>query len=196
MESHDIVKELLKKIPAKHIASELGVSLSLVYKWAEPPSLGSGASNPLDRTEALVRLSGSHVPLQWLCGRFGGAFATGGAAEGEPRPLPEAFGMLTRQLGNFLAEIGALVEGGRGGEGGERGDGGGGDDMKAAELRVQWEKLKACAEMALCMMDQGQAVPGPTRAEKMRYKPRFNGLVNGGGNAGERAVEIPAGRWR
>jgi hypothetical protein len=51
MHSHEVMKEVLKKTSAKQIASEMGLSLSLIYKWAEQPAdeSGSGAGNPLDR---------------------------------------------------------------------------------------------------------------------------------------------------
>ncbi len=53
MQSHELLKEVLKKTSAKQIAGDLGLSLSLIYKWAEPPQdeTGSGANNPLDRIE-------------------------------------------------------------------------------------------------------------------------------------------------
>jgi len=50
MESHDVLKNAFEKSSPKAIASELGISLSLVYKWAqEQSSTGSGSRNPLDR---------------------------------------------------------------------------------------------------------------------------------------------------
>ena len=56
MESHELLQEVFQKCSAKQIAGELGLSLSMIYKWAEPDDGGgSGAVNPLDRIEALVR---------------------------------------------------------------------------------------------------------------------------------------------
>ena len=48
-------RSLTKKAP-KQVAADLGLSLSMVYKWAEPPNhaSGSGTGNPLDRIEALL----------------------------------------------------------------------------------------------------------------------------------------------
>ncbi len=34
MESHELLKEVLKKTSAKQIAAEMSLSLSLIYKWA------------------------------------------------------------------------------------------------------------------------------------------------------------------
>src|SRR5260221_2496210 len=63
MQSHELLREVFQKGSAKQAASELGLSLSMIYKWAEPPdpSSGSGAANPLDRIEALQRCTGEGV---------------------------------------------------------------------------------------------------------------------------------------
>ena len=49
MDSHEVMKEVLKRTSAKQISADMGLSLSLIYKWAEPPEddSGSGASSPL-----------------------------------------------------------------------------------------------------------------------------------------------------
>ena len=61
MESHEVLKRALRKTTPKAVASELGVSLSLVYKWAEKPSdFGSGSKNPLDRLLQIIELSGDN----------------------------------------------------------------------------------------------------------------------------------------
>lgn len=59
MESHELFKELLKKTSAKQIAAEMGLSLSLIYKWAEPPveEAGSGSTNPLDGVDPLGKVT-------------------------------------------------------------------------------------------------------------------------------------------
>ena len=60
MQAHEVMKEVLKRTSAKQIAAEMHLSLSLIYKWAEPPEdeSGSGATSPLDRVGQLVRASG------------------------------------------------------------------------------------------------------------------------------------------
>ncbi|NDF01692.1 MAG: hypothetical protein EB034_26025, partial [Verrucomicrobia bacterium] len=57
MQSHELLREVIKDTSAKKIAADLNLSLSLIYKWAEPPSddAGSGANNPLDRVGQLIR---------------------------------------------------------------------------------------------------------------------------------------------
>ncbi len=162
MESHEIVKQLLAKVPAKQIASELGVSLSLVYKWAEPASMGSGTSNPLDRTEALMRLCKCQIPLQWLCSRFGGTFMPAKPEDGESMDVPAALGSLTRQVGVFMGLIGSLMVAKSG------------DELKIAELRQQWESSKTCIDMMLRAIEQAQL-----HCEKEVNGHRVNGSSHG-----------------
>jgi hypothetical protein len=56
MQSHELLREMFQKCSAKQIAAQLGLSLSMVYKRAEPgDGTGSGAANLLDHLEALLR---------------------------------------------------------------------------------------------------------------------------------------------
>jgi hypothetical protein len=73
MQSHEVLREVLKKTSAKQIAAEMGLSLSLIYKWAEPPSdaTGSGAHNPLDRVDQLLQITKDARIAQWVCERAG-----------------------------------------------------------------------------------------------------------------------------
>jgi transposase len=55
MESHEILQRVVESVGVKHVASDLGVSTSLVYEWcARPTTEGSGARNPLDRLLSLI----------------------------------------------------------------------------------------------------------------------------------------------
>jgi len=75
MESHEVLRRALRKTTPKAVASDLGVSLSLVYKWAEKPSDdGSGSKNPLDRLLQIIELSGDTGIVEWLCRKQGGHF--------------------------------------------------------------------------------------------------------------------------
>ena len=78
MKSYEVLRKVLQKGNAKQIAADMGLSLSLIYKWAEPADAGSGAANPLDRIEALIRIDPSI--LEWLCERAGGHFTKREAA--------------------------------------------------------------------------------------------------------------------
>lgn len=108
MESHTVIKDLLKEIPAKQLAGELGVSLSLVYKWAESQLSGAGASNPLDRVELLARLSNNDAPLHWLCARRGGMFVkkNQNADDTPPPDLRPDASRITREISRLLVLLG------------------------------------------------------------------------------------------
>ena len=57
MHSHELLREIFQRASPKQVAADLSLSLSMIYKWAEPPdeAAGSGTVNPLDRIEALLR---------------------------------------------------------------------------------------------------------------------------------------------
>ncbi len=75
MESHEVLKRALQKTTPKAVAAELGVSLSLVYKWAEKPTeLSGGSKNPLDRLLQIIDLSGDNGIVEWLCRQQSGHF--------------------------------------------------------------------------------------------------------------------------
>ena len=68
MESHELLKELLKDTSAKQVCADMGLSLSLIYKWAEPPAddSGSGSSNPLDRVKQLIDSTEDDRVARWV----------------------------------------------------------------------------------------------------------------------------------
>jgi hypothetical protein len=76
MHSHEVMREVLKRTSAKLIASEMRLSLSLIYKWAEKPEdeSGSGAGSPLDRVGELIRITGDARVAQWVCEQAGGFY--------------------------------------------------------------------------------------------------------------------------
>lgn len=145
MESHDIVKELLKRVPAKHVAQELGVSLSLVYKWAEAPIVGSGTSNPLDRIEVITRLAGDMAPLDWLCSRFDGAFVKRPDQEVTTEDFVYRISRIIIELGHVLGEFSS-----------SSGIPEKVSPAKVREARLRWEKAKSIIESFLAAAEQGQ----------------------------------------
>ena len=77
MRSHEVLKEAFEKTSPKALASDLGVSLSLVYKWGQEQSeIGSGSRNPLDRLLAIIQATGDLRILRWLCEESGGYYVT------------------------------------------------------------------------------------------------------------------------
>ena len=75
MESHEVIKQAFRNAGPKEVAAEMGLSLSLVYKWAQPNTeLGSGSRNPLDRVSRLMEITKEPALIQWLCQKAGGHF--------------------------------------------------------------------------------------------------------------------------
>ncbi len=136
MESHDVLKQALRKTTPKAVAAELGVSLSLVYKWAEKPTdYGSGSKNPLDRLLQIIDLSGDNGIVEWLCRQQGGSFVKDPDVSGHKidHVLP-ATQEIIGQFSDLLNEISAAA-----------------DDHsvtkdEAVKIRQCWDKLKSYAE--------------------------------------------------
>jgi hypothetical protein len=75
MDSQDILRKVIKQVGAKEIASTLGVSSSLVYKWTQRETDSKDAlMNPLERIAQLFEMSGDEQLIQWLSQRAGGFF--------------------------------------------------------------------------------------------------------------------------
>ena len=47
MQSHELFQEVFEKKKPKEIAADLGLSSSMIYKWGEPNTAGSGIGNLL-----------------------------------------------------------------------------------------------------------------------------------------------------
>lgn len=136
MESYEVLKRALRKTSPKAVASDLGISLSLVYKWAEKPSDDSVSSrNPLDRLLQIIELSGDTGIVEWLCRQQGGHFVKDPNVEGHQidHVLP-ATQEIIGQFSNLLSHISSAAH----------------DHSVSAseadEIRQCWDKLKSYAE--------------------------------------------------
>jgi hypothetical protein len=156
MHSHEVFKALLKKTSAKQVAGELNLSLSLVYKWAEPPGEGSGTPNPLDRIEAVVRVTGDRAPVQWLCERAGGFFIQNPDSRPHPYQLVPAMNEVVQEFADLLGAMSAAAA----------------DHEitpeEARAIRQRWEQLKSVAEGFVRSAEEGRfpSVTAPARAAK------------------------------
>src|ERR1035441_8789808 len=74
MQSHELLREVFQRYSPKQVSAKLGLSLSMIYKWAEPGNTdtGSGSTNPLDRIDALIQCTNDPRLVQWVCQRAGG----------------------------------------------------------------------------------------------------------------------------
>ena len=131
-----MLKRALRKTTPKAVAAELGVSLSLVYKWAEKPTeFGSGSRNPLDRLLQIMDLSGDTGIVEWLCRQQSGHFVKDPDVSGHRtnHVLPATQEIIGR-FSDLLNEISAAA-----------------DDLsvtndESVEIRQAWDKLKSYAE--------------------------------------------------
>src|SRR5947207_15546454 len=107
MDSHELLQEVFQKTSAKQIAAALGLSLSMIYKWAEPDDgTGSGAANPLDRIEALVRCTNDTRIVHWICEQAGRFFIKNPKATWpHPIHLMPATNQIVQEFADLLAVI-------------------------------------------------------------------------------------------
>ncbi len=136
MQSHELLKEVLKKTSAKQIAAEMALSLSLIYKWTEAPEGGDGhgSNNPLDRIDQLLRITGDKRIAQWVCERAGGFFITNPEAVPHTHTLIPATNAIVQEFADMLQVIaGAAADQAV-------------SPAEAKSIRARWEELKSVTE--------------------------------------------------
>jgi hypothetical protein len=150
MQSHELLREVFQKCSAKQVAAELSLSLSMIYKWAEPPdvSVGSGTSNPLDRIDALQKCTGDLRIVQWICQRNGGFFIKNPKTHHAHQEfLIPATNEIIQEFADLLAVIATAVA----------------DSQitpkEAADIRGRWEELKSVTEGFVQCCEQGNFRP-------------------------------------
>ena len=146
MHSHEILREVFQQCSPKQVASELGLSLSMIYKWAEPAdaTAGSGSTNPLDRIDALLRCTNDRRLVQWICQRAGGFFILNPKTT-KPHPsfLIPATNEIVQEFADLLAVIATAAA----------------DNQisrkEAQQIRARWEELKSVTETFVACCEQG-----------------------------------------
>lgn len=145
MESHEVLKRALRKTTPKAVAAELGVSLSLVYKWAEKPSeTGSGSYNPLDRLLQIIDLSGDTGIVEWLCRQQGGHFVK------DPDVSGQQIGHILPATQEIIGQFSALLS-----EISNAADDQSVNKDEAVAIRQCWDKLKSYAEAFVRTCESG-----------------------------------------
>lgn len=150
MQSHELLREVIKDGSAKQIAADLSLSLSLIYKWAEPPEnvAGSGLTNPLDRLEQLIQSTRDPRLPQWICERAGGFFIHNRKAQvPHPYHLIPATNQIVQEFADMLGVIAAAAR----------------DNAitktEARDIRRRWEDLKRETEGFVHSCEQGSFTP-------------------------------------
>lgn len=154
MQSHELLREVFETTSPKEVAGALGLSLSMIYKWAEPPEdataggTGSGANNPLDRIEALLRCTNDPRIVQWICQRAGGFFIRNPKSHhAHPEFLIPATNEIIQEFADLLAVVATAA---------------GDNHISAAEakkIRARWEDLKSVTESFVHCCEQGNFSP-------------------------------------
>ncbi len=146
MQSHEVLREVLQHGSAKQVAADLGLSLSMIYKWAEPADreAGSGSANPLDRVATLVESTHDVRPIHWLCERAGGFFIRNPKASWpHPFQLIPATNEVVQEFADLLAVVATAAA----------------DNQisraEAKTIRARWEKLKSATEGFVSCCEEG-----------------------------------------
>lgn len=166
MESNEVLRQALRKTSPKAVAAELGVSLSLVYKWTEPASEnGSGSRNPLDRLQKVIELSGDTGIVRWLCHQNGGHFVQNPNFDRSGiRHVLTATQEIISQFSKLLSQISeAAID----------------QSIKkeeAEDIREVWDMLKSYAEgFVVCCengdFEQMRQIPPPSTGPKRLNMP-------------------------
>ena len=149
MHSYELLHEVFDKKAPKQVAADLGLSLSMVYKWAEPPdhAAGSGTGNPLDRIEALLKSTGDHRLVQWICQRAGGFFILNPKNAPHPHFLIPATNQIVQEFADLLAVIATAAADSQI------------TQAESKQIRARWEELKTVTEGFVACCEQGNFGP-------------------------------------
>lgn len=143
MQSHELFREVFEKKKPKEIAADLGLSSSMIYKWGEPNTAGSGVGNPLDRMECLLKSTGDHRLVQWICERAGGFFILNPTKTPHPHHLIPATNQIVQEFADLLHVIANATA----------------DESitptEAGQIRARWEELKSVTEGFVHACEQG-----------------------------------------
>lgn len=145
MHSHELLRDVFKDSSPKQIAAELGVSLSMVYKWAESmEGEGSGATNPLDRIHAIIKVTEDRRLVQWISERAGGFFIQN-PEKTHPHPefLIPATNSIVQEFADLLSVVAVAAA----------------DNNISPEeskkIRRRWEDLKSVTECFVHCCEEG-----------------------------------------
>ena len=160
MQSHEVLREVLAGTSAKQIAADLDLSLSLIYKWAEPqnPESGTSGTNPLERVDQLYQSTQDQRIIQWLCHRAGGFFIKNPRTHSERSDhLIPATNRIVQEFADLLAVVATAASD---------------SHISATEakaIRKRWQDLKTATETFVVCCEEGnfaaiKASPVPPNA--------------------------------
>ena len=145
MDSHEVISKAVEHTSFKEVAAQMGVSLSLAYKWSQPDEQqGSGTSNPLDRVRQLFEITKDPQLIQWLCHKANGVFVQNPTSE-EPRgmELMPATQEIVQQFADLLTAISKAASDNRI------------NKKEADHIRRVWDELKRFTEGFVRLCEKG-----------------------------------------
>jgi hypothetical protein len=145
MESYELLREVFKTKSPKQVAEDVGLSASVLYKWAEPPehAAGSGVGNPLDRIGALLQSTGDQRIAQWICQRANGFFIQNPRSITPPHYLIPATNQIVQEFADLLQVIARAAHDSEVSQ------------AEAKQIRARWEELKSVTEGFVRGCEQG-----------------------------------------
>jgi hypothetical protein len=145
MQSHELLREVYQNSSPKEAAAALGLSLSMIYKWAEPCDENqSGTTNPLDRVVALLKCTKDPRIVQWICEQAGGFFIQNPKAHW-PHPfyLIPATNHIVQEFADLLSVIAIAASDNEI------------NKKEATTIRARWEDLKGVTEGFVRCCEEG-----------------------------------------
>jgi len=145
MQSYELLREVFKAKPPKQVSEDIGLSVSVLYKWAEPPehAAGSGIGNPLDRVEALLQSTGDQHIAQWICQRANGFFIQNPRSIPHPHYLIPATNQIVQEFADLLHVIARAAHDNEVSQ------------AEAKQIRARWEELKSVTEGFVAGCEKG-----------------------------------------
>jgi hypothetical protein len=145
MDSHEVISKAVERTSFKEVAAQMGVSLSLAYKWSQPDEMqGSGTANPLDRVRQLYEITRDPQIMQWLCHKANGVFVqnpSGGGPRG--MELMPATQEIVQQFADLLTAISKAASDNRI------------THEEAEHIRSVWDELKRFTEGFVRLCEKG-----------------------------------------
>jgi hypothetical protein len=138
------------------VAADMNLSLSLIYKWTEPPepAVGTGAINPLDRVETLFRTTNDIRLVQWICQRAGGFFVKNPKTHNaHPDFLIPATNEIVQEFADLLAVVASAASDNRI------------TPDESRRIRARWEELKSVTETFVACCENGNFTPLKDKAQ-------------------------------
>jgi len=140
------LRDTVKDVGVKKVASEMGLSTSLIYKWCEPSEgeTAAGADNPLDRIAKLCSVTGSVLPIIWLCQRVDGFLVENPDVNKQGQiPVLNATKTILREFSEVLEAVTESVTDSHV------------DEKEAKRIRAEWEELKREGEQFVVACERG-----------------------------------------